>query len=35
MIVFKNGEAIKRIQGAAPKRMLKEAFERHWRFKTP
>ena len=27
MIVFKNGEAIKRIQGAAPKRMLKEAFE--------
>ena len=27
MIVFKNGEAIKRIQGAAPKRMLKEAFD--------
>jgi thioredoxin 1 len=27
MIVFKNGEAVKRIQGAAPKRMLKEAFD--------
>src|SRR5262245_44924486 len=27
MIVFKNGEAVKRIQGAAPKRVLKEAFE--------
>jgi thioredoxin 1 len=27
MIVFKNGEAVKRIQGAAPKRILKEAFD--------
>ena len=27
MIVFKNGEAVKRIQGAAPKRVLKEAFD--------
>ena len=27
MIFFKNGEAVKRIQGAAPKRMLQEAFD--------
>lgn len=27
MLVFKNGEMVKRIQGAAPKRMLKEAFD--------
>jgi thioredoxin 1 len=27
MIVFKNGEQVKRIQGSAPKRVLKEAFE--------
>jgi thioredoxin 1 len=27
MIVFKNGEAVKRIQGAAPKRILKDAFD--------
>jgi thioredoxin 1 len=27
MIFFKNGEEIHRIQGAGPKRMLKEAFE--------
>ena len=27
MIVFKNGEAVKRIQGAAPKPKLKEAFD--------
>jgi thioredoxin len=27
MIVFKGGEAVKRIQGSAPKRILKEAFD--------
>ena len=27
MIVFKNGKEIQRIQGAAPKRILKERFE--------
>jgi thioredoxin 1 len=27
MIVFKNGEEINRIRGAAPKRMLKEVFD--------
>jgi thioredoxin 1 len=27
MIVFKNGEEINRIRGAAPKRILKEAFD--------
>lgn len=27
MIVFKNGQEVKRIQGAAPKRILKEAFD--------
>ena len=27
MLIFKNGEMVKRIQGAAPKRMLKEAFD--------
>ena len=27
LIVFKNGEEINRIRGAAPKRMLKEAFD--------
>jgi thioredoxin 1 len=27
MIFFKNGEMVKRIQGAAPKRILKEAVE--------
>jgi thioredoxin 1 len=27
MIVFKNGEMVKRIQGAAPKRILKDAFD--------
>ena len=27
MIVFKGGKEIKRIQGAAPKRVLKEAFD--------
>ena len=27
MIVFKNGEEVNRIRGAAPKRILKEAFD--------
>jgi hypothetical protein len=27
MIVFKGGKEVKRIQGAAPKRILKEAFD--------
>src|SRR5512145_1298372 len=27
MIVFKGGQEVKRIQGAAPKRILKEAFD--------